>query len=117
MTPQETAGNGTSAPGKLARLVEYQDGSVVSRVVLKAKGGAVTLFAFTEGEGLSEHTAPFDALVHVLEGEADVGIAGVHHRLGNGDFIVLPANVPHSVSAVVRFKMLLIMLREGGEAG
>jgi quercetin dioxygenase-like cupin family protein len=117
MTPQTTASKGTSEPAKLADLVEYQDGSVVSRVVLKGKGGTVTLFAFAEGEGLSEHTAPFDALVHVLDGEADVGIAGVHHRLGNGDFIVMPATVPHSVSAVARFKMLLTMIREGGETG
>jgi quercetin dioxygenase-like cupin family protein len=95
----------------VAGLVAYQKGSVVSRQVLKKETGTVTLFAFSEGEGLSEHTAPFDALVHVIDGDADVVIAGTTHRVRAGHAIVLPAGRPHSLSAPVPFKMVLTMIR------
>lgn len=95
----------------LADLLQYQDGSIVSRVLLKNKGGTVTFFAFDLGEGLSEHTAPFDALVAVTEGEADIEIAGENFRVNQGETIILPANRPHAVKAATRFKMMLIMIR------
>ncbi len=97
---------------RLAGLVEYQEGSVVSRELVRKPAGTVTVFAFDAGQGLSEHTAPFDAIVDVLEGEADVRIGGIPHRVGAGEFIVMPAGRPHSLSAVKRFKMLLVMIRE-----
>lgn len=96
---------------RLADLLNYQEGSIVSRVLLKNKGGTVTLFAFAKGEGLSEHTAPFDALVHVVEGEADIQIASETFRVREGEVITLPANRPHAVSAVSNFKMVLTMIR------
>jgi quercetin dioxygenase-like cupin family protein len=95
----------------LVDLLQYQDGSIVSRVLLKNKGGTVTLFAFEAGEGLSEHTAPFDALAVVTDGEADVEIAGNSFKVRQGETIILPANQPHAVKATSRFKMLLIMIR------
>ena len=95
----------------LLDLLQYQDSSIVSRVLLKSKGGTVTLFAFDAGEGLSEHTAPFDALVVVTDGEAEVEIASESFKVRQGETIVLPANRPHAVKAVSRFKMLLIMIR------
>jgi quercetin dioxygenase-like cupin family protein len=116
MTAQANGISDKHHPATLADMVEYQDGSVVSHALVKKKAGTVTVFAFAEGEGLSEHTAPYDALVHILDGEAEIGIAGAQHRLGNGDFIIMPANVPHSVHAGSRFKMLLTMIRESGEA-
>lgn len=97
---------------RLGELLQYQEGSIVSRVLLKNKGGTVTLFAFDTGEGLSEHTAPFEALVVNLEGHAEIDIAGESFRVGQGETITLPANRPHAVKAVTRFKMLLIMIRE-----
>ena len=96
---------------QLIELLQYQDASIVSRVLLKNKGGTVTLFAFDVGEGLSEHTAPFDALVVVTDGEADIEIAGESFRVKQGETIILPANRPHAVKAATRFKMLLIMIR------
>lgn len=95
----------------MAALVEYQDGAVVSRQITKAETGNVTLFAFDEGQELSEHTAPFDALVHVLDGEAEVRIAGVLHSLAAGEAIIMPANEPHALQATRKFKMLLTMIR------
>jgi quercetin dioxygenase-like cupin family protein len=95
----------------LAELLQYQDGSIVSRVLLKNEGGTVTLFAFDVGEGLSEHTAPFDALVVVTDGEADIEIAGEGFKVRQGETITLPANQPHAVRATTKFKMLLIMIR------
>jgi quercetin dioxygenase-like cupin family protein len=95
----------------LGELLEYQDGSVVSRVLLKNKGGTVTLFAFDQGEGLSEHTAPFEALVFVIDGEVEVKIAGRAYSVRTGETITLPANIPHAVQAKTRFKMLLTMIR------
>jgi quercetin dioxygenase-like cupin family protein len=96
---------------QLVDLLQYQEGSIVSRVLLKNKGGTVTLFAFDVGEGLSEHTAPFDALVVVTDGEADIEIAGESFRVQQGETIILPANRPHAVRAATKFKMLLIMIR------
>ena len=96
---------------KIAELVDYQDGSVVSRIVVKAETGDVTLFAFDEGQELSEHTAPFDALAHVLDGEVAIKISGKLFHLRTGDAIVMPAGEPHAVKAEARFKMLLTMIR------
>ena len=95
----------------LAEMVSYQDAAVVSRQITKADVGNVTLFAFDKEQGLSEHTAPFDALVHVLEGEARVTISGNPFDLKAGDAIVMPANEPQALFAVERFKMLLTMIR------
>ena len=95
----------------LSGLLQYQDGAIVSRVLLKNKGGTVTLFAFDTGEGLSEHTAPFDALVVVTDGEAEVEIADESFKVRQGETIVLPANQPHAVKATTKFKMILIMIR------
>lgn len=92
-------------------LVSYQDGSVVSRTLIKNPGGAVTVFAFDRGQGLSEHTTPFEALVLLVDGEAEIRIDGVPHRLCGGEMIRLPANRPHAVRAVKRFKMVLTMIR------
>jgi quercetin dioxygenase-like cupin family protein len=100
-----------SQPQKLIELVQYQAGSVVSRALVNEKAGTVTLFAFGEGEGLSEHTAPFDALVHILEGEAEVVISGKPLRLKQGEMVIMPANEPHALKALTRFKMLLTMIR------
>ena len=96
---------------ELAGLVEYQEGAVVSRTLIKREVGTVTLFAFDAGQALSEHTAPFDALVHVLEGEAEVILGGTLHRVGEGHAILMPAHVSHAVKALQRFKMLLVMMR------
>ena len=96
---------------QLVDLLQYQDSSIVSRVLLKNKGGTVTLFAFDVGEGLSEHTAPFDALVVVTDGEADIDIAGECFSVQQRETIILPANRPHAVRAATKFKMLLIMIR------
>jgi quercetin dioxygenase-like cupin family protein len=95
----------------LAELIAYQEGAVVSRQVTKADAGNVTLFAFDEEQGLSEHTAPFDALVHVLEGQAEVTISGQPFVLNAGDAIIMPANDPHALKALKQFKMLLTMIR------
>jgi len=99
-------------PTTLADLVTYQNGSVVSQTIVKSKAGTVTVFAFDKGEGLSEHTAPFDALLYVADGRAAVTIGGSEHDVAAGEVVKLPANVPHAVHAVERFKMLLIMIRE-----
>lgn len=96
----------------LASLVSFEPGSVVSRTVIDRGAGTVTVFAFDEGEGLSEHTAAYDALLYILEGEALVTISGIGNEMKVGEAIVLPAGKPHSVRAVARFKMLLTMIRE-----
>ncbi len=111
MSEQEQGSVKVAEVKQLADLLQYQDSSIVSRVLLKNKGGTVTLFAFDEGEGLSEHTAPFDALVFVIDGEADIEIAGESYRVRQGETITLPANRPHAVRAASKFKMLLIMIR------
>ena len=95
----------------LAGLVEYQTGAVVSRTVVDKQVGTVTVFAFDEGQGLSEHTAPYDALVTILDGEAEVTIAGEPHRVAAGEMIIMPASHPHALRAISRFKMLLVMIR------
>ncbi len=94
-----------------ARLVDYQPGSVVSRQLIRKQTGNVTLFAFDQGQGLAEHTSPFDALVQVVEGSAEVAIAGQPHLLGAGEMILMPAGKPHALKAVHRFKMVLTMIR------
>ena len=106
--PSEMSGAAAVAPLSLA---EYQQGAVVSRTLLKRSGGTVTLFAFDEGQSLSEHTAPFDAIAHVLEGEALITIAGAPLTLRAGEMVLMPANQPHAVNAPARFKMLLTMIR------
>lgn len=96
---------------KLADLVDYQNGSVVSREVISRKTGTVTLFAFDEGQGLSEHTAPFDAMVQILDGEAEITIAGKPFHLKTGEMVIMPASKPHALKAAKRFKMILTMIR------
>jgi quercetin dioxygenase-like cupin family protein len=95
----------------LADLVQYQAGAVVSRTLIDKKIGTLTLFAFDDGQGLSEHTAPYDAFVQIVDGAADITIAGKDHRVTAGQMIIMPANVPHALRAVGRFKMLLVMIR------
>lgn len=95
----------------LAELVSYQEGSIVSRQITKSDAGNVTLFAFDAGQELSEHSAPFDALVHILEGSAEVRISGRPYDLSAGEAIILPAGEPHALKASRRFKMLLTMVR------
>ena len=92
-------------------LVDYQKGAVVSREIIRKQTGTVTVFAFDQGQGLSEHTAPFDALVLILDGEAEVTISGKPNRLTAGEMIIMPANQPHALKALAKFKMALIMIR------
>ena len=96
---------------KFVEMVSYQDAAVVSRQITKAEAGNVTLFAFDKDQGLSEHTAPFDALAHILEGEAQITISGKTFDLKTGDAIIMPANEPHALKAAQKFKMLLTMIR------
>jgi len=96
---------------KLKDVVAYQEHSVVSREIVRKPSGTMTVFAFDEGEGLSEHTAPFDAVVYLLEGEAEIGIDGKPHSVKEGEMIIMPANKPHALKAVTRYKMLLMMLK------
>jgi quercetin dioxygenase-like cupin family protein len=92
-------------------LADYQEGSVVSRTIIDKKTGTVTFFAFAEGQGLSEHTAPFDALVYLLEGEAEIVISGKAIHLKGGEMVIMPANHPHALKATKNFKMILTMIR------
>jgi len=96
----------------MADLVAYNDGSVVSRQITKADAGNVTLFAFDKEQELSEHTAPYDALAHVLDGETEIKISGKPFHLKAGDAVIMPAGEPHAVKALTRFKMLLTMIRK-----
>lgn len=96
---------------KLNELIDYQDDSVVSREIIRKDTGTVTLFAFDRGQGLSEHTAPFDVMVQVIDGEAEITISGEKNRVAAGEMIIMPANEPHAVMAVEPFKMLLTMIR------
>ena len=96
---------------QMTDLIAYQEGAVVSRQLIKKEVGTVTIFAFDAGEGLSEHTAPFDAMVHVLDGAAQIKISGEPYDVGTGEMIILPAGKPHSLKAPERFKMLLVMIR------
>jgi quercetin dioxygenase-like cupin family protein len=95
----------------LKEMIEYQQDSVVSKTIIDKKAGTVTLFAFDEKQGLSEHMAPYDALVQIVDGEADVTISGKTYQVKEGEMIVMPANHPHALKAVTRFKMLLTMIR------
>ncbi len=96
---------------KLNELIEYQQGSIVSRTLLDKKTGTLTLFAFDQGQGLSEHTAPFDALVYLLDGEAEIIISGNPLTLRMGEMVLMPANKPHALKAIKKFKMLLTMIK------
>jgi quercetin dioxygenase-like cupin family protein len=111
MTTDRNAATDLSGVVAQSALVEYQPGAVVSRTLIKKAVGTITAFAFDAGEGLSEHTAPFDALVLMVEGESEISIAGAPHRLTSGDLLRLPAGQPHAVKAVTRFKMILVMIR------
>ena len=93
------------------KLIEFQKDSIVSKMLINKDVGTVTLFAFDEKQKLSEHTAPFDALVQVLDGEAEISISGKKYQLKQGDFIIMPANKPHSVTAVKKFKMMFTMIK------
>lgn len=101
----------------VASLAPYSEGSVVSRSLITAPTGSATVFSFDKGEGLSEHSAPFDALIHVLDGEAEITLAGKPHRLKAGQMLVMPSGIPHAVKAVERFKMLLFLARAKGQPG
>jgi len=92
-------------------LVDYQAGSIVSRAVIDKDAGSLTLFAFDEGQGLSEHTAPFDALVYLFDGEAEITISRNPLRLKEGEMLIMPANQPHALRAITRFKMMLVMIK------
>jgi quercetin dioxygenase-like cupin family protein len=107
MESQDVLGEARSLPD----LVGYQDGTVVSRTLLKKPKGSVTLFAFDQGQELSEHTVPHDALVYLLDGEAEITIAGKSHHLHTGDVLLMPGSQPHAVRATGRFKMMLTMIR------
>ncbi|HEY5477552.1 MAG TPA: cupin domain-containing protein [Tepidiformaceae bacterium] len=95
----------------MTELVAYQPDAVVSRTIIDKKASTVTMFAFDEGQGLSEHTSPFDALVQVLDGETEITVSGHEHHLAAGQMIIMPALEPHSVKALTRLKMLLVMVR------
>src|SRR5690606_23702425 len=117
--PMSTGNRLTDAPPRvenLAQMLQFQDKAVVSRMLVKNTGGSVTLFAFDAGEGLSEHTAPFDALVIGVEGRADIVVGGEHHALAAGETLLMPANVPHAINPLEPFKMLLVMLRNPADA-
>ena len=96
---------------KAENLIEYQEGAVVSKEILRKNTGNITMFAFDKGEGLSEHTAPFDAIVQVIDGKAEITISGEKNILEKGNMIIMPANEPHSLLAIEKFKMILTMIR------
>ena len=96
---------------KLRDMAAYQEHSVVSREIMRKPSGTMTVFAFDKGEGLSEHTAPFDAVVYLLEGEAEIRIDGKPHSVKEGDMIIMPAHKPHALTAITRYKMLLVMIK------
>ncbi len=95
----------------IGKMLDYQQGAVVSRTLIKKETGTVTVFAFDKGEGLSEHTAPFDALVYIIEGEAEIITRDENNKTKSGDIILLPAGIPHSLKAITQFKMMLIMIK------
>ena len=96
---------------ELRNFIEYQEGSIVSKTLIDKNTGTITLFAFDRGQSLSEHTAPFDALVYVFDGEAEIIISKISHRLHSGQMILMPVNAPHALKAIARFKMMLIMIK------
>ena len=104
--------NPIATPQPLADLVAYQPGSVVSRVLFRNEGGVVTLFAFGEGEGLTEHSSPHDALVQILDGRVRIEVGGEEHEVGEGEILHLPASVPHALHGGEAFKMLLTLMRK-----
>ena len=110
-TSSKSKGLPAAQVSKAGELVSYQDGAVVSREIVKKSTGNVTFCAFDEGQGLSEHTAPFDALAQVVEGEAEIMISGQPHRVLGGEMILMPAGQPHALKATKRFKMILTMIR------
>lgn len=97
---------------KIDQLIDFQTDAVVSKTLIKKEKGTVTTFAFDKDQGLSEHTAPFDALVQILEGKADILLEGVSNILEKGEMIIMPANIPHALKAIEKFKMLLVMIKE-----
>ena len=99
-------------PNQIAGLIEYQKDAVVSKTIIKKKMGTITVFAFDKEQELSEHTAPFDALVQVLDGQVDVKIDGESNIVQGGEMIIMPANKPHALKAIEKFKMMLVMIRE-----
>jgi quercetin dioxygenase-like cupin family protein len=111
MPGHEPQSQPVAAVRSLQSLLQYQESAVVSRVLLKNSGGTVTLFAFSQGEGLSEHSTPYDALVIGVDGEAEIQISGQSFRLQAGETLTMPASRPHAVHATSDFKMLLVMLR------
>jgi len=114
MTKESAEAEMQSIMGKafhLKGLVDYQEDSVVSRTIIDKKTGTITLFAFDEGQGLSEHTAPFDAVVYVLDGEVEIVIFGKALRVTSGQMVIMPANEPHALNAITPFKMVLVMIR------
>ncbi len=111
MASNASAGNELAGPIGHADLIQYQPGAIVSRTLIKKPSGTVTAFAFDQDEGLSEHTTPYDALIVTLDGQAEIKIAGVAHTTKLGEMIMLPANKPHAVKALTKFKMLLIMIK------
>jgi quercetin dioxygenase-like cupin family protein len=107
-----TSGNTLAdAPQTVLSLINYQEGAVVSREIVKKTTGSVTLFAFDQGQGLSEHTAPFDALAQVLEGEVEIAVSGQPHCVKQGEILLMPAQQPHALKALTPFKMILTMIR------
>jgi quercetin dioxygenase-like cupin family protein len=115
MSPTQAPGTSALPPAEpvsLAELVAYQQSGVVSRTLVKKNAGTITVFAFDQGQALSEHTAPFDAIVQVLDGEVELVIGGKKVPARAGQTVLMPANIPHAVSAITRFKMLLTMVRE-----
>ena len=110
MEPKEPNSVKTRATN-LVNLIDYQEGTVVSRTLIDKKVGTLTLFAFDKGQGLSEHTAPFDAFIYILDGKTEVIISGKDHSVGTGEMIIMPANEPHSLKALGKFKMMLVMIK------
>lgn len=107
------AGLSIAEPIRLLELASYQDGAIVSRTLSNGNCGTITAFAFDQGQGLSEHTSPFDAFLQVLEGNAEITISGKQFQAHQGEIVILPANQPHALNALSKFKMLLIMIRSG----
>lgn len=111
MERKETQKQVESNVSSLDNLIEYQEGSVVSRSIIDKKSGTITLFAFDENQGLSEHTAPYDAVVYVIDGQVEVTLSGKLFTLKKGEIIIMPANKPHALKAKTKFKMLLTMIK------
>lgn len=110
-TKQKKSKNLTTVVIRLTDLANYQKDTIVSRTIIDEKAGTITFFAFDQGQRLSEHTAPYDALVHILDGEAEITISGKQFNLKNGDMVIMPANEPHALKAVKKFKMMLTLIR------